>query len=109
MSYGRAFHANNDVALINLTTAGSTAMAFALGGNSPVVRATNFSAAPALVNFGDSSVTATFPTTAAAATGYLLGPNETAVISPGKSATHVAGLCSSGTAAVFLQQGEGRP
>lgn len=103
----RAFHAGGDTIRCNLTTA-STVFPLALTGAQPQVRVVNFSGAVAQVVFGAAAtLAATFPTTAAAAPGYIIGPNEAAVLSPGGAVTHMAALCSSGTAALFVTPGEG--
>ena len=107
MSFGKPFHAGGDTALFNLTTA-STVRALALDGAEPQVMVTNFSAAPAFLLFSSSTAaSATMPTTAAAAPGYIIGPNQTRVITPGTAVAAVAGLCSSGTASVYITPGEG--
>lgn len=107
MSFSKPFHAGGDTALMNLTTA-STVRAFALTGAQPQVMATNFGSALAHVEFKSSSAASTFPTTAADAAGYIIGPNQTRVLTPGTGVTHVAAACSSGTGALYLTPGEGQ-
>lgn len=107
MSFSKPFHAGGNTALMNLTTA-STVMAFAVDGAQPQVMVSNFGAAMAHVEFKSSSAASTYPTTAAAAPGYIIGPNQTRVLTPGTGVTHVAAACSSGTGALYLTPGEGQ-
>jgi len=102
----KAFHASGDTIKIAASTA-STNMALGITGATPQVSISNASASWASVVFGDVTATSTFPTTAAAAPGYMIAPGVERVVTPG-GATYMAVSLSSGTGSIYATPGEGR-
>lgn len=106
MSAKLPFHASGDTVLVAATTAGATAYAITVTGSNPQVMLTNTSTIATLVNFGDSTVTATIPTTVADSAGYVVPPSGTIIVTPG-AATYAAGVVAAGTNSVYATPGSG--
>jgi hypothetical protein len=106
----KAFHASGNTVVIGASTASTNvALSVAITGSAPQVMVGNLSTSWANVAFGSSTVTATVPTTAAAAAGYMIPPDGSAVLHPG-SGTYVAGALQSAGASgqLYFTPGSGR-
>jgi hypothetical protein len=108
MSAKLPFHASGNTGAVPATTSGSTPYELTqeLNGTNPQVRVTNCSTHCGFISFGTTTVTAAWPTTAASADGYMIGPNSCCVLTPGY-ATHVASVSDTTGAVMYVAPGSG--
>lgn len=104
--------APQDLIDLNATTApvvscASTSSRVALSNpGAPNIEIYNSGSVPVFMVYGDSTVTATFPTSSAS-TGKIVAAGAVVIYSKAPTATHIACITASSTASVYVSTGKG--